>query len=247
MATNLREGLKEIVMRRVSILPPHRILQMEYIAIIRGNQRQELYLASVYSCYDQVANLHNMEMPKGYMECSLIVHKFEQKAGRKIDFDKKESTRFNKKKVRCYKCLQRGHFARECRAKGGNDKQRYSSFKIQEIRKKKNDSKPLINVDTLVDWTEHDGQIVMRGACLEKFAFSHGCQLLKLCLHALSGRYTPLSITIDLDDSDKSSEVNTNDFASSDSSVKSSEPKLNDSTSCASTSSVSTSESEAEN
>nr|GEX63788.1 hypothetical protein [Tanacetum cinerariifolium] len=45
--------------------------------------------------------------------------------------------------------------------------------------------------------------------------------------------------------SDKSSEVNTNEFASSDSSVKSSEPKPNDSTSCASTSSVSTSEHEA--
>nr|GEY14317.1 putative ribonuclease H-like domain-containing protein [Tanacetum cinerariifolium] len=45
--------------------------------------------------------------------------------------------------------------------------------------------------------------------------------------------------------SDESSEVNTNDFASSDSSVKSSKPKPNDSTSCASTSSVSTSENEA--
>nr|GEZ47932.1 xylulose kinase-1 [Tanacetum cinerariifolium] len=46
--------------------------------------------------------------------------------------------------------------------------------------------------------------------------------------------------------SDKSSDVNTKDFASSDSSVKSSEPKPNDSTSCASTSSVSTSENKAE-
>ncbi|GJS12696.1 putative ribonuclease H-like domain-containing protein [Tanacetum coccineum] len=89
----------------------------------------------------------------------------------------------------------------------------------------------------------------------------------------LSGDYTPLSDHIDLDESqmsygtksstsgdsnyvsndfvscdnsDKSSEVNTNDFASSDSSVKSSEPKSNDSTSCALTSSVSTSKSEAE-
>nr|GFB95932.1 hypothetical protein [Tanacetum cinerariifolium] len=64
----------------------------------------------------------------------------------------------------------------------------------------------------------------------------------------LSGDYTSLS-----DHSDwmnhiclMSSEVNTNDFASSDSSVKSLEPKPNDSTSCASTSSVSTSENEAE-
>ncbi|GKC89199.1 ribonuclease H-like domain-containing protein, partial [Tanacetum coccineum] len=77
---------------------------------------------------------------------------------RKIDFDKKESARFNKKKVKCYKCLQRGYFARECRTKGGNDKQRYSSFKIQEIGKKEEDYKALIIVDTLVDWTEHDGQ-----------------------------------------------------------------------------------------
>ncbi|GKD45810.1 ribonuclease H-like domain-containing protein, partial [Tanacetum coccineum] len=88
---------------------------------------------------------------------SVRVYKFEQKAGRKIDFDKKESARFNKKKVRSYKCLQRGHFARECRAKGGNDQQRYSSFKIQEIGKKVEDSKALITIDTLVDWTDHDG------------------------------------------------------------------------------------------
>ncbi|GJS46001.1 putative ribonuclease H-like domain-containing protein [Tanacetum coccineum] len=46
--------------------------------------------------------------------------------------------------------------------------------------------------------------------------------------------------------SDKSSEVNSNDFDSSDSSIKTSERKSNDSTSCASTSSISTSESEAE-
>ncbi|GJU79328.1 putative ribonuclease H-like domain-containing protein [Tanacetum coccineum] len=56
---------------------------------------------------------------------SVRVHKFEQKAGRKINFDKKESARFNKKK---------------------------------EIGKKEEDSKALITVDTLVDWTDHDGQ-----------------------------------------------------------------------------------------
>nr|GEV67526.1 hypothetical protein [Tanacetum cinerariifolium] len=61
-------------------------------------------------------------------------------------------------KVRCYKCQQKGHFARECRAKGGNDKQRYSSFKIKEIGNKEEDSKALITVDTLVDWTNHDSE-----------------------------------------------------------------------------------------
>nr|GFA55538.1 xylulose kinase-1 [Tanacetum cinerariifolium] len=48
--------------------------------------------------------------------------------------------------------------ARECRAKGGNDKQRYSSFKIKEIGKKEEDSKALITVDTLVDWPDYDGE-----------------------------------------------------------------------------------------
>nr|GFC45407.1 ribonuclease H-like domain-containing protein [Tanacetum cinerariifolium] len=89
---------------------------------------------------------------------SVRVHKFQQKSGRKIDFDKKESARFNKNKVICYKCQQSGHFARECKAKRGNDKQRYSSFKIKEIGKKEEDSKALITVDTLVDWTNHDSE-----------------------------------------------------------------------------------------
>nr|GFB78360.1 ribonuclease H-like domain-containing protein [Tanacetum cinerariifolium] len=89
------------------------------------------------------------------------VHKFEQKARRKIDFDKKESAR----------------------AKGGNDKQRYSSFKIKEIGKKEEDSKALITVDMLVDWTDHDGksdgfiaskEFGMVAGCDTKDAFKEG-------------------------------------------------------------------------
>ncbi|GJR03923.1 putative ribonuclease H-like domain-containing protein [Tanacetum coccineum] len=352
-----------------------------------------------YEDFDQIEKLDLEEMDLKWQMAmlSVRVHKFEQKAGRKIDFDKKESARFNKKKVRCYKCLQRGYFARECRTKGGNDKQRYSSFKIQEIGKKEEDSKALIIVDTLVDWTDHDGQ--SNGVIASKeFGMIAGCDTedaieegaakiynlitgantkevstagdagefalmgvtsetakkdlqtkldnhlvqtekwrtssknlfrlvdssmsvrtkvglgfnnyigenelgwddsafsvfttnseevegrphfnrfaktdsMKVVPPPLSGDYTPLSDHTDLDESqmsygtksstsgdsnsvsndfvscdnsDKSSEVNTNDFASSDSSVKSSEPKSNDSTSCASTSSISTSESEAE-
>nr|GEW41974.1 reverse transcriptase domain-containing protein [Tanacetum cinerariifolium] len=102
-------------------------------------------------------DLEKMDLKWQMDMLSVRVHKFDQKAGRKIDFDKKESGRFDKK-VRCYKGQQRGHFARECRAKGGNDKQRYSSFKIKEIGKKEEDSKALITVDTLVDWTYHNGE-----------------------------------------------------------------------------------------
>nr|GEY80923.1 hypothetical protein [Tanacetum cinerariifolium] len=46
----------------------------------------------------------------------------------------------------------------ECMSKRGNDKQRYSSFKIKEIGKKEEDLKALVIVDTLVDWTNHDSK-----------------------------------------------------------------------------------------
>nr|GEY19041.1 ribonuclease H-like domain-containing protein [Tanacetum cinerariifolium] len=92
----------------------------------------------------------------------------------KIDFDKKESARFNKKKVRCYKCQQKGHFAKECKAKEGNDKQRYSSLKIKEIGKKEEDSKALIIVDTLVDWTDHDDESA-KVITAKEFGMIAGC------------------------------------------------------------------------
>nr|GEV20559.1 putative ribonuclease H-like domain-containing protein [Tanacetum cinerariifolium] len=81
-------------------------------------------------------DLEEMDLKWKMAMLSVRVHKFEQKAGRKIDFDKKESARAN----------------------GGNDNQRYSSFKIKEIGKKEEYSKALITVDTLVDWTDHDGK-----------------------------------------------------------------------------------------
>nr|GEX83534.1 hypothetical protein [Tanacetum cinerariifolium] len=72
-------------------------------------------------------DLEEMDLKWQMAMLSVIVHKFKQKARRKIDFDKKESTRFNKKK-------------------------------IKEIGKKEEDSKGLITVDTLVDWTNHDSK-----------------------------------------------------------------------------------------
>ncbi|GJU95182.1 putative ribonuclease H-like domain-containing protein [Tanacetum coccineum] len=243
-----------------------------------------------YEDFDQIEKLDLEEMDLKWQMAmlSVRVHKFEKKAGMKIDFDKKEFDRFNKKK-------------------------------IQEIGKNEEDSKALIIVDTLVDWTDHDGQ--SDGVIASKdFGIIVGCDTkdaveegaakiynlltgadtkeactasdagefalmgrphfnrfaktdsMKVVPPPLSGDYTPISDHIDLDElqmsyatksstsgdsnsvsndfvscdnSDKSSEVNTNDFASSDLSDKSLEPKSNDSTSCASTSSISTSESEA--
>nr|GEV71334.1 putative ribonuclease H-like domain-containing protein [Tanacetum cinerariifolium] len=70
-------------------------------------------------------DLEEMDLKWQMAMLSVRVRKFEQKVRRKIDFDKKESARFNKKK---------------------------------EIGKKEEDSKALITVDTLIDWTDHDGE-----------------------------------------------------------------------------------------
>ncbi|GKC07194.1 hypothetical protein Tco_0998804, partial [Tanacetum coccineum] len=116
--------------------------------------------------------LEEMDLKWQMAMLSVRVHKFEQKAGRKIDFDKKESARFNKKKVR------------------------YSGDWKEGRR-----FKALITVDTLVIGQSHDGQ----GRCV----------------------------------------IAPKEFGVLEN-LLSMEPKSNDSTSCASTSSVSTSESKAE-
>nr|GEY96744.1 hypothetical protein [Tanacetum cinerariifolium] len=95
------------------------------------------------------SDLEEMDLKWQMAMLSVRVHKFEQKAERKIDFDKKEFARFNKKK-------------------------RYSSFKIKEIEKKEEDSKALIIVDTLVDWRDHDGE--SNGVIVSKeFGMIAGC------------------------------------------------------------------------
>nr|GFB49663.1 hypothetical protein [Tanacetum cinerariifolium] len=114
-----------------------------------------------YEDFEQIEklDLEEMDLKWQMVMLSVRVHKFEQKARRKIDFDKKESARFNKKKKTRRKIdFDKKESARFNKKKGGNDKQRYSSFKIKEIRKKEEESKALITVDTLVDWTNHDGE-----------------------------------------------------------------------------------------
>ncbi|GJW73355.1 hypothetical protein Tco_0132725, partial [Tanacetum coccineum] len=67
-----------------------------------------------YEDFEQIdkLDLEEMDIKWKMAMLSVRVNKFEKKAGRKIEFDKKEAARFNKKAVRCYKCLQKGHFAR---------------------------------------------------------------------------------------------------------------------------------------
>ncbi|GJT23150.1 putative ribonuclease H-like domain-containing protein [Tanacetum coccineum] len=91
---------------------------------------------------------------------SMRMKKFYKKTGRKLQFDAKEPVGFDKTKVECYNCHKTGHFARECRIKGTQDKRRKDAWnsgnKDGSRFVQKEDSKALVTVDGEgVDWTNH--------------------------------------------------------------------------------------------
>ncbi|GJZ84422.1 hypothetical protein Tco_0649761 [Tanacetum coccineum] len=73
-----------------------------------------------YEDFEQIDKLDLEEMVIKWQMAmlSVRVNKFEKKARRKIKFDKKEATRFNKKAVRCYNCLQKGTLQENAEQKG---------------------------------------------------------------------------------------------------------------------------------
>nr|GEZ66503.1 ribonuclease H-like domain-containing protein [Tanacetum cinerariifolium] len=262
----------------------------------------ELEQQLAYEDFEQIKKLDLEEMDLKWQIAMLYVrvHRFKQKAGRKIDFDKKESASdgvIASKKFGMIAGCDTEDALKEGAAKIYNLITEAGTKEASTAEKWRNSSKNLFRLidssmsirtkvglgfnnyirenelgwdgSTFSVFTTNSEDVEGR-PLFNRFAKADSMKAMPL---PLSGDYTSLSDHIDLvesqmpygtnsstfsdsksvsndfvsyDDSDKPLEVNTNDFTSSDSSVISSEPKPNDSTSYASTSSVSTSVNEAE-
>ncbi|GJS70782.1 putative ribonuclease H-like domain-containing protein [Tanacetum coccineum] len=108
----------------------------------------------IYEDFDQVDQLEMEELDLKWQMAmlSLRINRFEKKAGRKMNYNNQQPARFDRRKVRCYKCLQLD-IAREWNVKTVDDNARYSAFKVTELKTDEPNSFGLCC--SMVNWSDH--------------------------------------------------------------------------------------------
>nr|GEX02260.1 hypothetical protein [Tanacetum cinerariifolium] len=118
--------------------------------------------------YDDLEQINDYDIEEIDLKCqvamiSMRIKKFHKRTGRKLLFDTKDPISFDKTKVECFNCHKMGHFSRECRAKGNQDRRRrdvgYNENKARDNSRclaYQEDLNDLVTVDEEnIDWSGH--------------------------------------------------------------------------------------------